>query len=234
MVNSKEGGRFFVEDTMAALVIVVGNKAYSSWSLRGWLSVRLSGRPFTEVRLPMYTEQWEERIGGLSPSGRVPVLRDGGIVVWDSLAIGEYMAETYPGSVGWPEDRRARAAARSVSAEMHSGFAHMREEMPFNCRVRVPGLSFSAEALDDVERAKSIWRDCRAEYGSGGPWLFGDFSLADVAFAPVALRFVTYAIPLGSVEAAYVEAVRTHPAILEWCEAAEREQEIIPGYEIGK
>lgn len=219
---------------MPGLEIVIGNKAYSSWSLRGWLTVRLSGREFMEVRLPMYTEQWEARIGGLSPSGRVPVLRDGGIVVWDSLAIGEYMAETYPGSVGWPAERRARAAARSVTAEMHSGFANMREEMPFNCRAKIPGLSFSAEALDHAERAKTIWRDCRAEYGAGGPWLFGEFSLADIAFAPVALRFATYGIPLGPVESAYVQAVQEHPAIREWCAAAAEETETLPDYERGR
>lgn len=216
---------------MSSLEIVIGNKAYSSWSLRGWLAVKLSGRPFTEVRIPMYTEQWEKRIGGLSPSGRVPVLRDGGIVVWDSLAIGEYIAETYPGSVGWPEDHRARAAARSVAAEMHSGFAHMREEMPFNCRAKIHGLRFSPHAAEDAERAQTIWRDCRATYGSGGPWLFGAFSLADIAFAPVVLRFLTYGMPLGPLESDYAEAIYAHPAVREWCEGADAEQEVIEQYE---
>jgi glutathione S-transferase len=216
---------------MSSLEIVIGNKAYSSWSLRGWLAVKLSGRPFAEVRIPMYTEQWEKRIGGLSPSGRVPVLRDGDTVVWDSLAIGEYMAESYPGSVGWPHERSARAAARSVVAEMHSGFAHMREEMPFNCRAQVRGLRFSPQAMEDVERTQTIWRDCRATYGAGGPWLFGAFSLADIAFVPVALRFLTYGIPLGPLESDYAEAVRNHPAVREWCEAARAEEEVIPDYE---
>lgn len=219
---------------MSSLLIVIGNKAYSSWSLRGWLAVKLSGRPFAEERIPMYTEQWEKRIGGLSPTGRVPVLRDGGIVVWDSLAIGEYMAETYPGSVGWPQDRRPRAAARSVTAEMHSGFTHMREEMPFNCRARIPGLPFSSEAQADADRVKAIWRDCRETYGSAGPWLFGDLCLADIAFAPVALRFLTYGVPLGPVEQAYAEAVESHPAVQEWCEAARAEEEVIPDYERGR
>lgn len=216
---------------MSSLEIVIGNKAYSSWSLRGWLAVKLSGRPFVEVRIPMYTDQWEKRIGGLSPSGRVPVLRDDDTVVWDSLAIGEYMAENYPGSVGWPHERTARAAARSVVAEMHSGFAHMREEMPFNCRVQVPGLRFSPQAMEDAARAQSIWRDCRATYGSGGPWLFGTFSLADIAYVPMALRFLTYGIPLGPLESDYSEAVRNHPAVREWCEDARTEAEVIPEYE---
>ena len=219
---------------MPGLEIVIGNKAYSSWSLRGWLAVKVSGREFTEVRLPLYTDQWEARIGGLSPSGRVPVLRDGGVVVWDSLAIGEYMAETYPGSAGWPAECRARAAARSVAAEMHSGFATMRGEMFFNCRARIPGLSFSAEALDEAERIKAIWRDCRAEYGAGGSWLFGAFTLADAAFAPVALRFATYGVPLGPVESAYVQTVQEHPAIREWCAAVAEETETIPAYERGR
>ena len=218
---------------MSELEIVIGNKAYSSWSLRGWLAVRLSGRPFREIKLPLYTDQWEHHIGGLSPSGRVPVLRDGNVVVWDSLAICEYVRETYPGSVGWPEEPEARAAARSVSAEMHSGFLHIREEMPFNCRAAINGLTFSEGALEDVARAKAIWRDCRRDHCAGGPWLFREFTIADIMFAPVALRFITYGISLGPAEQAYVEAIQAHVAVREWREEALQEEEIIPQYERG-
>ena len=219
---------------MAGLELVIGNKAYSSWSLRGWLSLKESGQPFEEVRLPLYTQQWEQHIGGLSPSGRVPVLRHGDIVVWDSLAICEYMRERFPGAVGWPEEPQARAAARSVSAEMHSGFQHIREEMPFNCRTRVDGLTFSDGALDDVARTRAIWRDCRSTFGTRGPWLFGSFSIADIMFAPVALRFITYGVPLQGVENAYAETVSGMPAVQEWCAAAREEKEIIPQYELEK
>jgi glutathione S-transferase len=218
---------------MSEFEIVIGNKAYSSWSLRGWLAVRLSGRPFREIRLPLYTDQWEQHIGGLSPSGRVPVLRDGDAVVWDSLAICEYVRETCPGAVGWPEPSRARASAWSVSAEMHSGFTHIREEMPFNCRAIIPGLTFSEGAQEDVARAKAIWRDCRREHGAGGPWLFGEFTIADIMYAPVALRFITYGVSLGPLEQAYAEAIQAHPAVREWREGALQEEERIPQYERG-
>jgi glutathione S-transferase len=211
--------------------LAIANKAYSSWSLRAWLYLKESGIPFEEVRVPLYTPEWDARIGGLSPSGRLPALKDGDLLVWDSWAIMDHAQARCPAAVGWPEDRAARATALSASAEMHSGFSALREEMPFNCRRRVPGLDFSAPALEDAERVREIWRHCRSRFGGNGPWLFGEFCRADVLYAPIVLRFETYGIPLDGLERAYAESVLALAQVREWVAGAEAEEEVLEDYE---
>jgi glutathione S-transferase len=213
-----------------ALTLILGNRTYSSWSLRAWLYMRASGLSFAEVRIPMFTPTWEAEVRKVSPAGRVPVLLDGDLVVWDSLAIMEHLLEKTPGAVGWPSDPKARARARSVSAEMHGGFMAVRGELPQNLRRRAP-TAISVQARQQIDRITEIWRSCRAEFGEGGPWLFGGFSIADVMYTPVALRFVSYQIPLGPVEAGYVRAVEEHPAVREWALAAKAEVETIPAFD---
>jgi glutathione S-transferase len=216
---------------MAALTLIIGNKNYSSWSLRPWLLLRQAGIPFEEVRIPLYQEETREQIAALSPSGLLPVLRHGHVTVWDSLAICEHVHEIYPDCVLWPADQTARAVARSVSAEMHAGFRALRQHMPMNCRGRFPGRGLNAETRRDIGRILALWRHCRATYGADGAMLFGDFSIADAMYAPVALRFRTYAVELDPVCAAYVAALLSLPAMIEWVEAAHRETERLEQFE---
>ena len=213
-------------------LLVIGNKNYSSWSLRPWLLLRQFGVPFRELKLPLDTPEFEARIGDYAPNRRVPALHDGATRLWDSLAICEYANERWLDGRGWPADRATRALARSISAEMHSGFTALRNEMPFNCRSR-RRVALSHDATRDVARAQALWADCRARFGAGGPWLFGEFSPADAMFAPVALRFVTYGVPLDATARAYVDAVAAHPAVVEWIAAGRTEREVIPGSEVG-
>jgi glutathione S-transferase len=155
-----------------------------------------------------------------SPSGRVPVLRHGGLVVWDSLAIAEYLAEAFPGAGLWPDDVAARAVARAVSAEMHSGFAELRAAMPMDVKARLPGYGRTRGALRDIERVRTMWADCRARFGAGGPYLFGGFSIADAMFAPVVFRFRSYEVALDGAARAYAEAMLANPAMQKWSDAA--------------
>jgi glutathione S-transferase len=218
---------------MSQLTLVIGNKNYSSWSLRPWLFLKYIGVPFDEVRIPLYTQEMEEALAPYSPSGKVPVLLEGELRVWESLAICEYLAERFPQARGWPEERGARALARSVAAEMHAGFATLRSELPMNCRARRAGVVPSAAAQADIERVITLWCTCRESFGSGGPWLFGAFGIADAMFAPGALRFHTYGIALPEAARAYAETVRAHPAVVEWVQAARRETEVIERFERG-
>ena len=207
---------------MAAFTIVIGNKSYSSWSLRGWLALKQTGAAFDEVVIPLRQADTRARILAWTPSGRVPVLRHGETMVWDSLAIGEYLAERFPEAGLWPADPEARAAARSVTAEMHAGFASLRRHMPMELRGSHPGLGQGPGVAEDIARITEIWRDCRSRFGGDGDFLFGGFTLADAAFAPVASRFATYAVPLEATEAAYRDAVMAWPALRQWtAEAAE-------------
>jgi len=208
-------------------VLFVGNRNYSSWSLRAHLVLACSGVDFDEVRILLDTPQSRGEILARSPSGRVPALKHGDLVVWDSLAIAEYAAETFDAKL-WPDDRAARAIARSVSAEMHSSFADLREHMPMNIRARRPGVGRTRGVLRDIARIAAIWSDCRARFGAGGDFLFGRFSVADAMYAPVVTRFVTYGVALEGVTAKYGEAVRAHPAMVAWTRAAEVEREEIP------
>jgi glutathione S-transferase len=216
---------------MPGLELTIANKNYSSWSLRAWLHLKNSGIAFEERRVPLYTTEWDSLIASRSPSGRLPALRDGDVAVWDSWAIIEYARSKFPGAVGWPAGERARAAALSVGAEMHSGFMALRGEMPLNCRRRIPGLIFSQEAQEDVARVKEIWRECRREFGADGPWLFGGFTVADVMYAPVALRFQTYGVVLEGPLEAYAGAVLALPEVREWVAGAEAESEVLEAYE---
>jgi glutathione S-transferase len=198
------------------MLLVIGNKNYSSWSLRPWLALKQLGIAFDEVRIPLSTPGTKAAILRYSPAGKVPILKDGDTVVWDSLAIIEYLAERHPRL--WPSDPGERARARAVSAEMHSGFSALRNHMPMNARKRYPGKGRKPEVLADVERIRAIWSDAR------GPFLFGEFSGADAMYAPVVLRFRTYEV---DVNRKYMDAMLALPAMKEWIEAAEREPESI-------
>src|SRR5580704_18292981 len=177
------------------LKLVIGNKNYSSWSMRPWLALRANDIAFDEVFIPLYTgDAGKRRILDFTPSGKVPALIDGDITIWDSLAIIEYVAERFPQSRIWPEDRARRAHARSISAEMHSGFAALRNECGMNLHRPVRAVKLSDEARANVARIQEIWAECRARYGQSGPFLFGAFGAADAMFAPVIHRFRTYAV----------------------------------------
>ncbi len=207
---------------MSTLRIVIGDKAYSSWSLRAWLILKMSGLPFEEIKVKLRQPDTAAAIRRYSPSGKVPLLYDGDLRVWESLAIGEYLAERVKTLALWPADGEARAVARAVSAEMHAGFAALRRELPMDCGRRET-KSPQGEAAADIARVTEIWRHCRATYGQGGPFLFGAFSVADGMFAPVASRFLTYDIPLDPVSGAYRNALLALPAMQEWMRDAAAE-----------
>ena len=215
---------------MSEPTLVIGNKNYSSWSLRPWLAMKVAGIPFAEHRIPLYGPGSKDQILVYSPAGKVPCLADGDLRVWDSLSICEYLAEKHPGL--WPQDPAARALARSVSAEMHSGFANLRAKMSMNIRKRYPGLGRTPESMADVARIVSLWSDCRARYGKGGPFLFGAFSIADAMYAPVVLRFRTFEVELPADCRAYSDAVLALPAMQDWIAAAMAETESLPQFEL--
>lgn len=221
----------FESDVMSGYRLVIGNKNYSSWSLRPWLFLTHHGISFEEVRLPLDSDTFRSEISRYSPSGRVPVLHDGDLVVWDSLAILEYLAERHPATKGWPEAVDARAHARAISAEMHSGFADMRSEMPMNCRRARAPHSLSASARRDVDRVTALWRETRRRHGDGGDFLFGSFSAADAMYAPVAVRLLVYGVELDEVCRAYVDAIYALPAMRAWLADADSETESLPKYE---
>ena len=204
-----------------ALTLVIGNKNYSSWSLRSWILLKHLGLEFQELVLPLYTPEFPGRISHHSPAGRVPVLLDGGLRVWDTLAIAEYLAERT--ARGWPAESTARARARSISAEMHSGFQTLRSACPFNARARGKHIAQGPELHADIERIDTLWRQAREDFGQGGPWLFGDYSIADAMYSSVVLRFNTYGIKLSAPASAYKETVLADPPLIEWLSAAEAE-----------
>ncbi|WP_279426199.1 glutathione S-transferase family protein [Anaeromyxobacter terrae] len=212
------------------LEIVIGNKNYSSWSMRAWLALELTGAPYRELRVPLDRPDTARRIREFSPAGRVPVLRDEGLVVWDSLAICEHLAERFPAAGLWPADRGARAVARAVSAEMHSGFQALRSTLPMNVRLRRTVGPLAPEVLADVTRIREIWRELRS-VPRDGEYLFGRFGIADAMFAPVVGRFRTYGVALDGPEAAYADAVWRHPAVVKWVAGAAAEQESISKYD---
>ena len=215
---------------MPRLTLAIANRAYSSWSFRAWLGLRLSGVPFEVVRLPMGTPEWDRRISEFSPTGKLPALLDGDLRVWDSLAILEHLAERYPAAPRWPDSPALRAEARSVSAEMHSGFMGLRAAMPFNCRAKASGWKLPDSAREDVARVKEIWASCLSR-APGGPFLFVGLCLADVLYAPVALRFDTYGVELGPPCDAYIRTIREMPEVREWVEEARSEPEVMDEYE---
>lgn len=213
-----------------ALLLVIGNRNYSSWSLRGWLAVKHSGLEFEEIVIPLSQPTTQEEIRRHSPSGRVPVLRDGDVTVWDSLAIAEYVAEKAPEARLWPEDPRVRAVARSVVAEMHSGFLALRKHMPMNIRLRRE-KPMTAEVEQDVARIIALWADCRTRFGRGGPFLFGQHTLADAFYAPIATRFVTYGVKLEGGALEYQRTILGTPAMQEWMDKARKEPWTEPQYD---
>ena len=218
---------------MSELTLVIGNKNYSSWSLRPWLALRHADIPFTEKLLLLSGENWEKAIAAVSPSRRVPVLLHGERTIWESLAILEYVHELFPEAGLWPEDRDARAMARSIACEMHAGFAALRTCMPMNLRrTDLKGKGRGPGVAEDIGRVCEIWRECRDRFGKGGDFLFGSFGAADAMFAPVVTRLDTYGVELDGTCAAYSRAVLTVPAFVEWRDAALREPWVIPEDEI--
>ncbi|HME91532.1 MAG TPA: glutathione S-transferase family protein [Myxococcaceae bacterium] len=216
---------------MAKLKLVLGNKNYSSWSMRAWLVLKHLGVAFDEVVIPLDQPSTREEILKYSPSGRVPALHNGDLVVSDSLAICEYLNELYPDRQLWPADPAARAIARSVSAEMHAGFQAMRNELPMKFRESLPGRAISAEVKQDIARIMTLWADCRRRFGSGGPFLFGAYCIADAMYTPVVSRFKTYGVRLDGVQAAYAETIWSLPSVQEWLGAARAEPYRMERYE---
>jgi glutathione S-transferase len=215
-----------------ALKLVIGNKNYSSWSMRPWLALRGSGIAFEEIFIPLYTGQADkDRILGFARSGKVPILIDGDVTVWDSLAIIEYVAERFPQANLWPEDRSARAHARSISAEMHSGFLPLRNECGMNLHRPIGAIALSEDARANIARVQEIWTDCRERYGKRGPFLFGAFGAADAMFAPVVHRFRTYAIAVSLEVKNYMETMIDFPPFKEWTEAGLAETIVIEKFE---
>jgi len=215
--------------------LVIGNKSYSSWSLRGWLAAKQSGLAFEEQVVPLYGADWEAaKLGDplLAPShGKVPVLWDDDAVVWDSMAILEHLADKVGRDRFWPKVAAARAMARAMAAEMHAGFAALRRELPMNLRRAPAPLALSSAVHADVVRILTLWAEARARYGQGGPFLFGAFGAADIAFAPVVLRFTTYGVSLPGFAQTYIGALLDHDWIQAWIKAAALEEWAIPQFD---
>ena len=211
------------------LTLVIGNKNYSSWSLRPWIAMKQMGLEFDEVLVPLYLPSSHEEILQYAPVAKVPILKDGDLTVWDTAAILDHLAERYPDKPWWPGDKAARAVARSVSAEMHSGFFALRTHMPMNCKAdkQVSGLAEADQAAleADIKRVKQIWQDSRSQFGAGGDFLFGQFSIADAMYAPVVWRFKGYNTAVDAAEQAYMDAMLALPAMQAWAEAGLAETE---------
>ncbi|HEY1796759.1 MAG TPA: glutathione S-transferase family protein [Stellaceae bacterium] len=217
---------------MTDLTLTIGNKNYSSWSLRPWLAAKAGGIAFDEVLIPLYVPGSREEILSHSAAGKVPVLHHGPVTVWESLAVCEYLAETFPNAGLWPDDKAARAAARAVATEMHNGFLSLRRHLPMNIR-RVPSVrEIPSEVQADIDRVTTIWRDCRTRYGKGGDCLFGHFTIADAMYAPVVSRFRSYCVPLGPLEDAYCAAIMALPAMREWVASAKTEPWMVDNFEV--
>ena len=217
------------------LRLIIGNRAYSSWSMRGWLALKHSGEEFEELVVPLYDDEWEKRREGdeFAPSlGKVPILWDGECVVWDSLAIVEFLADRGSPNQYWPEDPAARGMARSMAAEMHSGFANLRRELPMNVRRSFPSRDLSDEVIAEIERILQLWAQARARFGGTGDFLFGSWCAADIMYAPVVTRFITYGVPMPPFAALYMKAVLSHPHVMEWIDQAQDEPWVIESLEV--
>ncbi|HZX29072.1 MAG TPA: glutathione S-transferase family protein [Telluria sp.] len=214
----------------AGLTLVIGNKNYSSWSMRPWVAMTAFAIPFTEVRILLDQPDTQLKIADYSAAGRVPVLVAGDMTIWDSLAICEYVAELFPDKALWPRDVAARAMARSVVAEMHSGFGDLRNCMPMNIRASLPGKGRTPQSQADIGRISEIWEECLSRFGHH-QFLFGEFSIADAFFAPVVMRFRTYGVALAPALQAYCERVQAHPAVARWIKEALEETEIAGKHE---
>jgi glutathione S-transferase len=218
------------------LKIIIGNKAYSSWSLRGWLAVKQSGLPYEEIVVPLYDEAWPERRMqpdlGIS-GGKVPTLWDGDIAIWESIAILDYLNDVSGNTRFWPQDKGARALARSMAAEMHSGYMPLRKACSMNVRRVFDAGSPSEAVMENLSRIASLWEQARSHYGVGGPYLFGQFGAADIMFAPVVFRIAGYGLPVSESAHAYVETMLAHPWMIEWVEGAKAENWVLDQYEHG-
>lgn len=215
------------------LKLVIANKLYSSWSLRPWLVLKSFGIPFEEIQIPLRLADSRGRLLEYSPSGKVPVLIDEDVTVWESLAIIDYLAEAFPELPIWPRDRKARAHARSVSSEMHSGFQALRQACPMHLGARFATPPITEALLASIDRVEDIWSEARNRFGGGQPFLYGAFSAADAMYAPVVTRFDSYQIPVREATRAYMDAVLSHPAFVAWREAALAEPWRIPEYSTG-
>ena len=216
------------------LKLFIGNRAYSSWSMRGWLAVKHSGEEFEEFVVPLFDAEWEKRREGdeFAPSlGKVPILWDGDCVVWDSLAIIDFLADRHGRDMFWPADDSARGMARSMAAEMHSGFANLRRELPMNVRKSYSPKELSGGVKDDLNRILQLWAQARARFGGTGDYLFGNWCAADIMYAPVVTRFITYGVPVPPFAALYVKAVLSHPHVAEWIDKAQDEPWVIEQFE---
>jgi glutathione S-transferase len=215
-----------------ALTLVVGNKNYSSWSMRPWVAMKAAGIPFEEKLIPLYQDGSKAQILAVSPAGKVPILIDGDIRVWESLAIIDHLAERFPDAGLWPKDPAARAHARAISAEMHSGFAALRNECSMNLRRPAKAHAISPDAQANVARIDALWTDCRSRFGAGGPFLFGAFCAADAMYAPVVARFAIYRLAASAASQAYMAAVMAHPAYAEWKAAGVKEPWVVAEFEV--
>jgi glutathione S-transferase len=214
--------------------LIIGNRAYSSWSMRGWLACKQSGEEFEEFVVPMFDEEWDKRREGheFAPSlGKVPILWDGECVVWDSLAIIEFLADRVGREKYWPEDAGARGMARSMAAEMHSSFAALRRELPMNVRKSYSPKTLDDDVVEDVDRILQLWAQARARFGGTGDYLFGEWSAADMVYAPVVTRFITYGVKVPPFAAVYMKAVLSQPHVAEWIDKAQDEPWVIEQYE---
>jgi glutathione S-transferase len=211
--------------------LIIGNRNYSSWSLRAWLALEATGMIFDEIVVPLGTPETESAIRHHSPSVRVPAFRNGKILLWDSLAICEHLAETHPDTALWPADPVARAVARSVTAEMHSGFVPLRKHLPMNLRASYPGTGRGEGVDEDITRITSIWENCRTAFGADGDLLFGRFTIADAFFAPIVSRFRTYGVAPTGAAGDYMEAVWALPAMQDWADKARAEPWSVDRYD---
>ena len=216
---------------MGKPTLIIGNRNYSSWSLRAWLALEATGLEFEEVVVLLGQDNTSEEILRWSPTARVPALHDGEIVLWDSLAICEHLAETFPEAGLWPADPRARAAARSVVAEMHSGFVALRNHMPMNLRASYPVAAHEPGVEEDIARITAIWEECRTRFGADGDLLFGQFTIADAFYAPIVSRFLTYGVSPGGIAGEYMDAVWAMPAMQDWAEKARVEEWSVERYD---
>jgi glutathione S-transferase len=214
------------------LHLILGNKNYSSWSFRPWIAMKVAGIPFAETVVSLEATDFKERIVKMSGAGKVPVLLDGDVRIWESLAILEYLSEKFPATGLWPCDAAARGHARAIAAEMHAGFQPLRRQLPMNMWRPVLPRRLEPDALSDVARIEAIWSECRARFGAGGSFLYGGFGAADAMYAPVVSRFHTYAVDVGTVARDYMRAVMALPAWTEWRDAAMREPWILPHDEV--
>jgi glutathione S-transferase len=219
------------------LRLIIGNRAYSSWSMRGWLAVKHSGEEFEEFVVPLFDAEWEKRREGdeFAPSlGKVPILWDGDCVVWDSLAIIDFLADIHGRDLFWPADIGARGMARSMAAEMHSSFAALRRELPMNVRQSYPPKDLNDEVIGDIDRILQLWAQARARFAGTGDFLFGEWSAADMIYAPVVTRFITYGVPVPPFAAVYMKAVLSQEHVAEWIDKAQDEPWVIEEYEVGE